>query len=203
MIKALILDLDDTIYPTKSLGAENFEGFFDLLSQHNDSVSEDDLERAKEMMWVKPIHIVAHEFGFSNEMYENAMEFFHQPNFQFDIQPFDDFQKILDLELPMFLVTTGPVQLQEQKIDSLNIRHLFQQIIIDDPMHFEGGKAAAFQKILRNQNLEPDEVLVIGDNPDSEIKAAKELGIPNAFINRSGKYPEAFSDFGELVKQFF
>ena len=203
MIKALILDLDDTIYPTKSLGAENFEGFFDLLSQHNDSVSEDDLERAKEMMWVKPIHIVAHEFGFSNEMYEKAMEFFHQPNFQFDIQPFDDFQKILDLELPMFLVTTGPVQLQEQKIDSLNIRHLFQQIIIDDPMHFEGGKTAAFQKILRDKNLEPDQVLVIGDNPHSEIKAAKELGIPTAFINRSGKYPEAFSDFGELVKQFF
>tara|TARA_Y100000590_G_scaffold412200_1_gene506933 strand:- start:467 stop:1078 length:612 start_codon:yes stop_codon:yes gene_type:complete len=203
MIKALILDLDDTIYPTKSLGAENFEGFFDLLSRYNDSVSEEDLIRAKHMMWIKPIHVVAREFGFSDQMYEKSMEFFHQPDFRFDIQPFDDFQEILNLELPMFLVTTGPVQLQEPKIDSLKIRHLFEQIIIDDPMNSEGGKTEAFRIILQNHHFELSEVLVIGDNPESEIKAARELGIPTALINRSGNYPEAFSNFDELIKQYF
>ncbi|WP_258100105.1 HAD family hydrolase [Marinoscillum pacificum] len=203
MIKALILDLDDTIYPTKSLGAENFEGFFDLLSRYNDSVSEDDLNRAKHMMWVKPIHVVAEEFGFSERMYEKSMEFFHQPDFRFEIQPFEDFLEIINLELPMYLVTTGPVQLQEPKIDSLKIRHLFVQIIIDDPMHSSGGKIEAFREILQNHLLDPSEVLVIGDNPESEIKAAKELGITTALINRSGNYPEAFSDFGELIKTHF
>ena len=91
MIKALILDLDDTIYPTKSLGAENFEGFFGLLSRYNDSISADELDQAIEQMWVKPIHVVAEEFGFSERMYEKSMEFFHQPDFRFEIQPFEDF----------------------------------------------------------------------------------------------------------------
>lgn len=203
MIKALILDLDDTIYPTKSLGDENFEGFFDLLSQYNDSVSIDELERAKEMMWINPIHVVAREFGFSDRMYEKSMEFFHQPNFTFDIQPFDNFQKIIDLGITMFLVTTGPVQLQQPKIDSLNIRHLFKEIIIDDPMSSNGGKADAFQKILNNHAIKREELLVIGDNPESEIKAAEELGLPSALVNRSGNYLEAFSSFVELVDELF
>lgn len=203
MIKALILDLDDTIYPTKSLGAENFEGFFDLLKKHNDSVSADELDQAIDQMWINPIHVVAREFGFSERMYEKSMEFFRLPDFHFDIQPFDDFQKILELELPLYLVTTGPVQLQEPKIDSLGIRELFQKIIIHDPMHSRGGKAEAFQNILIEHHFEPSEVLVIGDNSESEIKAAKELGISTAFVNRSGKCPEAFSDFGELINACF
>lgn len=203
MIQSLFLDLDDTIYPTKSLGVENFEGFFTLLRTHNDSVSPDQLNKAIEQMWINPIHVVAQKYGFSRNMYERSMQFFHKPDFTFDIRPFNDFHRIVELNLPMYLVTTGPVQLQEPKIDSLGIRHLFYKIIIDDPIRSNGGKVVAFQSLLDEFGLKPESVLVIGDNPESEIKAADILGIPSVLIDRKYKHQRSVRSFDQLCNIHF
>jgi len=41
----------------------------------------------------------------------------------------------------------------------------------------------------------PNEVLVIGDDPESEIKAAKELGIDTFLFDPLNKYPDAEVSF--------
>jgi putative hydrolase of the HAD superfamily len=48
------------------------------------------------------------------------------------------------------------------------------------------GKEGIFRKILEQNQLSPEEALVVGDNPDSEIAAGNRVGIPTVQILRPG-----------------
>lgn len=52
-------------------------------------------------MWINPIHVVARQYGFSQQMYDSAMAFFQEAQFNFDISPFEDFGEMTQLTLPM------------------------------------------------------------------------------------------------------
>jgi putative hydrolase of the HAD superfamily len=45
--------------------------------------------------------------------------------------------------------------------------------------------------IMNKYHYAPHEVLVIGDDPDSEIRAANELGIDTVLYDRTNTYPHA------------
>ena len=60
-----------------------------------------------------------------------------------------------------------------------------------------------FSDILLRYTYQPDEVLVIGDDPDSEIKAAQTLDIPVILYDALERYPEwnsskRITNYGEL-----
>ena len=70
---------------------------------------------------------------------------------------------------------------------ALAVRSLFERVYIDaidEPNR--KGKEAIFAQILRANALEPSEVLVVGDDADSEIAAGNRLGIPTVQIRRAG-----------------
>ncbi|MCC6822381.1 MAG: HAD hydrolase-like protein [Verrucomicrobiota bacterium] len=48
------------------------------------------------------------------------------------------------------------------------------------------GKYGLFQELLASHRLRPEEVLVVGDNPDSEIAAGNRLGMQTIQILRPG-----------------
>ena len=48
------------------------------------------------------------------------------------------------------------------------------------------GKHSIFAGILDAYRLKPEEVLVVGDNPDSEIEAGNRLGITTVQVLRAG-----------------
>jgi putative hydrolase of the HAD superfamily len=57
---------------------------------------------------------------------------------------------------------------------------------------------------MERNSYRPEEVLVVGDDPESEIKAAMDLGIKAVLYDKIKHYPENASDltkiadFGEL-----
>ena len=55
---------------------------------------------------------------------------------------------------------------------------------IDEPNR--KGKEGIFQQILETYQLAPADVLVVGDNPDSEIEAGNRLGLTTVQILRPG-----------------
>ena len=60
----------------------------------------------------------------------------------------------------------------------MGIGHLFSQIYVDaldEPNRL--GKKGLFEKIMNDENLAADQILVVGDNSDSEIAAGNSLGI--------------------------
>jgi len=98
-----------------------------------------------------------------------------------------DLHVLRDITQQLFLVTSGFRRLQESKVNALGIRSLFAEIridAIDEPG--TKGKARHFEEILRTHSFKPEEVLVVGDNPDSEIAAGNRLGMKTVQVLRPG-----------------
>ncbi len=203
MITSLILDLDDTIFPTRSIGREYLEPLFRKIPFPEYGYTEKDIEDIFDALWEHPMADVAASYNFPEKLIREYHHFASVQPFEFNIRPYQDYDFLTSLPQTMHLVTTGTTPVQQKKIDALGIRADFKHILVNDPFIFEGGKKACFEKILEIESLQPDEVLVIGDNKDSEIAAAKKLAIPWVLIDRKlGEHDPArnsIADFHGLI----
>lgn len=110
------------------------------------------------------------------------------------MKTFEDYKLTLQNNAEKFLVTAGYTKLQKSKIKQLGINKDFKEIIIADPYKSDVTKADVFKQIMNKYQYEAGDVLVIGDNPESEIASAKELGIKTYLYDYEGKYSPALAD---------
>ena len=91
------------------------------------------------------------------------------------------------------------------------IEELFDEIIIeanDDPLNRK-GKKQIFQELMEKYGWLPWEIMVVGDNPYSELKAGKELGMitvqtlrPDVFsVDGFDHYVSGISEIIELLER--
>ena len=69
--KAIIYDLDNTVYPVSSIGDKLFGSLFDLIiksGQHNDTIQD-----IKHATMRTPFRLVAQRFGFRKELTAEAI----------------------------------------------------------------------------------------------------------------------------------
>lgn len=74
----------------------------------------------------------------------------------------------------LVLLTVGHHGTQQAKVDGLALREEFDEIVIVDAE--DGEKGPALAALLDRRALVPDEVLVVGDRLDREIRAGRRLG---------------------------
>ncbi|RYE18761.1 MAG: HAD family hydrolase, partial [Sphingobacteriaceae bacterium] len=183
--KALIFDLDDTVYPIKPYADEMFAPLYELVKPH---VSEEILEAIKEDLLTTPFQKVADRYKLSHQLKQDGMQLSLDMGFDGALTPFEDYLPLRDLKIEKFLVTGGYTKFQKDKIKQLDISKDFKEIFIPDPAKSNLEKADVFKQILNKYNYEPKDVLVIGDNPEAEIAAAKELGIETYLYDYQQKY---------------
>jgi putative hydrolase of the HAD superfamily len=188
VIKAVIFDLDSCLSPADESGRQLFQPAFDAIMRANHgSHSETVLQHAFEDMWRLPFDFVARKYTFTPEMVAAGWNELRQVEVTTPMSGYGDLSALKELHVALFLVTSGFRRLQESKIRALGIRPLFTTIFvdaIDEPDHL--GKERLIEEILRSNNLAPREVLIVGDNPDSELAVGHRLGIPTAQTLRPG-----------------
>ncbi len=188
MIKAIIFDLDNCLSAADEPGRQLLEPMFAAIREANKGhVRSDQLAAAFEACWRHPLDWVAHTYGFSNEMLAAGWAAGKQIEVQQPMHGYPDLAELARLDAKLFLVSSGFRRLQESKVRALGIASRFAAVYIDaidDPNRL--GKRAIFSEILTTYHLAPEEVLVVGDNPDSEIKAGNSLEIPTVQILREG-----------------
>jgi putative hydrolase of the HAD superfamily len=111
---------------------------------------------------------------------------------------------VKDLVADKFLVTTGFLKLQQSKVEGMKIRNDFKEIHIVDPSTSDRTKKDLFAEIIERHGYHKSEVLVVGDDPQSEIKAAQDLGIDAILYDKSGLHKGITSirrieNFKELI----
>jgi len=188
MKQALILDLDNTIYPVSSIAGHLFEPIFTLLDQFSDTI---DVAAAKEDMQRRHFHLVADRYNFGPELTAKGIELLSNFEFELPMQPFDDYYLIKSIPIKKFLVTTGFTRLQWSKVKQLGIETDFAEIHIVDPEKSKQTKKDVFADILKRYNYSAADVLVIGDDPESEIKAATDLDIDTFLFDPENKHVDA------------
>lgn len=189
MKKAIILDLDNTIYPVSSIAGDLFNALFSFLDEHIDDI--DLIHRIKEDLKRIPYQKVADKYNFSDIVKNRGLELLNNIEYNLPMQPFDDYRHIRETNITKFLVTTGFTKLQWSKVRMLDIEGDFKAIHIVDPELYPLTKRDIFASILEKYNYQPQDVLVIGDDPESEIKAASELGIDTFLYDPENKHPDA------------
>ena len=187
MIRALFLDLDDTIFPS-DIPYEAFSALFDILDEVNDSVPPDLLPLVKRELFSHTFHEVSSKYAFSRKMILGYFNHMKNMTFRFNIRPYPDYHVVQQLPHSKYLITSGSRLVQQAKINALGISADFRKICYDDRFDGSRGKKHLFTNLLEEEGLTGTEVLVIGDNPESEIKAAKNIGLPYVHVNRDAAF---------------
>ena len=205
MIRAAVFDLDNCLAAADEAGEALFAPAFDAIRAVS-RLSEDQLSAAFADMWRHALDHVARTHHFSDEMLQAGWRAFRNLEVTQPLRGYPDLWEIEKLPLARFLVTTGFRRLQESKIAALGIARLFDGIevdAIDEPPR--RPKQQRFADIAARHGWQPAEVLVVGDNADSEIAAGRALGMPTVQTLRPGVPPAAnaqwrIGNFAELSK---
>lgn len=139
----------------------------------------------------RPFQHIADEFELSDELRSKMLELLRNMSYSLPMQPFKDYAHIRSIPMDKFLVTTGFVKLQMSKVEMLGIANDFKDIIIVDPDVSAKTKKDVFMDIMKAHHYQPEELLIIGDDPNSEIRAAQELGIDTFLYDPENRHPDA------------
>jgi putative hydrolase of the HAD superfamily len=204
MKKAIIFDLDNTIYPVPQIGTKLFAPIFELLEIEGRSAQE--LEKIKDEIMRTPFQKVAKDHHFSEELTNKSIDILKDLAYNGAIEPFADFEYVRNLPVDKFLVTTGFTKMQQSKVDKLELAKDFKEIHIIDPTTSKKGKKDVFADIIQRHKYDKDDVMVVGDDVNSEIKAALELGVEAVWYDKYSRYEakegvKKISDYRKLVER--
>lgn len=188
MIKAIIFDLDSCLAAANEAGDHLYAPAFAAIRAANDgSVSESTLSAAFDECWRCAFDAVAAKHGFTGAMFTAGWNAFASLEITGSMRGYDDLALVKELPVTRFLVTSGFRRLQESKVRALGFADWFAAIhidAIDEPCR--KGKLGIFEGISAACRVRPEEVLVVGDNPESEIEAGNRLGMRTIQILRPG-----------------
>jgi putative hydrolase of the HAD superfamily len=188
MIRAIIFDLDNCLSAADEVGRGLLEPVFDAVRRANKGkLSDETLARAFAACWRHPLDRVAREHGFTDEMLAAGREVATRIEVEAPMHGYPDLDVLKELDAKLFLVTSGFRRLQDSKIRALRFAPLFEGVHVDAIDEADRkGKEGIFKEILETYRLAPEEVLVVGDSPDSEIEAGNRLGLRTVQILRAG-----------------
>ncbi|MEX6689194.1 HAD family hydrolase [Danxiaibacter flavus] len=200
--RALIFDLDNTIYAVRSIGDKIFAPLLELIAADDEQSLQ--MDKIRHEIMRRPFQMVAKDFNFSEELTSKGIELLSSIRFDGEIEPFSDYEIARTLPLDKFLVTTGFTNMQQSKVTGMNLDRDFKEIHIIDPSSSTKTKKDVFEDIIKRHNYASPEVLVIGDDLHSEIKAALELGISAVLYDKMNVYENdipvpRITDFAELA----
>jgi phosphoglycolate phosphatase-like HAD superfamily hydrolase len=191
MIKAIFLDFDGVIVESVNLKTDSYRELFSRYPDHVEEILSYHLEHNALSRYIKFRHI-----------YENILNKPYSPKTEYELdEEFSNivFRKVVScpyvpgaLEFlnffvnkrSLFLVSATPEWELEKILQARNIRHYFTKAV-----GAPGRKADHINSILRSEQLQPGEVIYVGDM-NEDLRIAKALGV--LFVGR--KNTELFED---------
>jgi len=181
MIRAIIFDLDNTLYNEDLYFLKVFEEFSDRHGL--------DIERIKQKFSAefrlesKDIFgDILKKIGFYT--IENQNELFDlYASIDCELRLYDDAYNVLEYakkhNLKVVVITNGIIKVQKNKVKVLNISKKVSNIIYARELGVEHEKPSpyAFNKALDILGVGISEVLYVGDHPQTDIKGAINVGI--------------------------
>jgi uncharacterized cofD-like protein len=185
-MKAIIFDLDDTLYDCTGslLEASRKRAAKAMVNAGLPCTEEEAYLMQKELSEKHgPYYPVFNEisitFNMGHELVRSALKAYNSNEVN-GIQLFPDviptLKKLAQEKYKLFLMSTGIYERQHKKIELLDLKPYFDEIIINDQ---EVGLLMedCFEAILRKYSLSPQNVVVVGDRVRGELRIAKSKGM--------------------------
>lgn len=195
MKKAYFIDLDNTIYFTKPNVEVLLGPLYHLLENEDLGISEIDFEKAKEEMLRTPFQKVAAKYHFNEHVIVKATNFLKESTLTEPMDVHNEYHYIKALMGLKVIVTAGFTKIQTTKVQMLGIEQDFDELFVVDNTLTDGNKKDAFLALMKKYELEPQDVLVIGDDAESEIRYGLELGMTTFLFDPDGNFPNAKTSY--------
>jgi len=208
--KTLILDLDDTIFQTRSMDPKIFEPFFKHLALNlKPNFDSKTIDAISHDLWQNTWDKVIHKYGIPLPSIMESVKLLEKLELNLKIVPYPDYNFIKNFTGRKFLVTTSLTSLQVSKIKALKIENDFEKIVINDTFKETKTKHDIFKELVSEFNLKPETTFVIGDNAASEIEAGNQLNMITIQILREGVvkgnnaryYIKSFEELREVLNK--
>ncbi len=190
---ALLLDLDHTLFDPESIPVSVMEPAFALIREAHGRIgglSREVLETSLLELMGAPITLVARKHAWPDELRRAALEASASAVLPAHLPLFPDVAALEGLPQRKILVTTGVPAVQLQKVAALGLGAWMDAVHVDDALAVpRRGKRAVFAGILEEEGLSAGEVVVVGDNLESEIAAGAALGMRTVHVARWGCSP--------------
>ena len=191
MIKALIFDLDDTLYYEKEYVLGGFKEVCSYLSMKYCIDSKELYDKCEKILSTygrgKIFNILCSEYNLKEDVL-NLVEIYRNSKPELDL--YEDSKYILALaeqrKINLGIITDGCAKVQWNKIKSLNLETIVDKIIVTDDYGEGFGKPnkRSYIDIMNYFNVIGNECIYIGDNPKKDFIGAKELGFKTIRIIR-------------------
>ena len=204
-IRAITLDLDDTLWPINPVIYQAEERLWAWLTEHYPRIAEtfsasDMLTLRQEVIeeyWdqshdfrflrKKVLTHVALKAGYSDELVEPAFEVFDEA--RNDVELFPDVMHELEWLFERFTVVA--VTNGNANLEVIGIRHLFHEVVTAVSAGAAKPAPQIFEIAVNATGHEPHEILHVGDHPETDIFGAQQAGLRTAWVNRnSNRWPE-------------
>ena len=192
---AVLLDLDDTLYPEREFARGGFRAAAAVLATQV-SRSSDELF---ELLW-KPF-----ERGVRGSIFDNALTELNVPreaividelvrayrSHEPELTLFADAERLLTVISPRYelgLLTDGPADVQRRKVKALGLQSRVESIVYSDDFGREHWKPSPipYLELLRKMHVDPSQAVYVGDNPKKDFIGARRLGLQTVRIRRPG-----------------
>lgn len=185
MIKAIAIDLDDTLLDTSGLLAPRAtqDAFVYLINNglrlNLDECETQRIELIKTISHRDAFEKMAKEYGDENtaKVVPETIRLFYEPLIPPHLPLLEGARENIDYlktRYELYLVTAGTESAQLNKIKALGITDDFKKIFVVNSL-LKKRKKEAFSEILKMHTLAPTELLCIGNSISSEIADALEI----------------------------
>lgn len=192
-MKAVIFDLDDTLYPEISYCLSGYRAAAAFLAERNVGNAEDNFLLLKRLFEEDPKMVFNRFFESMAVSYEkrDIIELIdiyrgHRPEIEFYPDVMETVRNLRDAGMKLGILSDGFLKAQRQKIAALECEKYFDEIVLTDELGREAWKpSAAGINILKEKfAVNSDEILYVGDNPSKDFYLKITAGCKTARIRR-------------------
>lgn len=217
MLKALFLDLDETLCDTTGANLQArdflakksssvFQSSFNYTSFANDYLSGiykvfcEEMKRRflpirnEEDFRTDLLRYLMEKYSISDQVEDETLHSLREKFDEFRMECFDFFPGVKDLiqqlrkSYTLIVITNGPIYSQRPKVKKVQIRSLVDHVIIGGEEPEEKPFESIFKKACSLAECEPHEAIHVGDSLSSDIAGAKNAGIKSVWISPGLKH---------------
>ena len=183
-LKAILFDLDDTLFLEKDFVKSGFKAVASYIHNKNgidEKIIFNDLFSIFNSGKRKNIFdLYIKEFGDNSYSINEMVDLYrsHIPDINL-LDGINEYLLSLSIDYKLGLVTDGYIQTQKNKINVLGIKKRFDRILITEELGREFWKPSIvpFSKICDSLEISPMEAVYIADNPEKDFKGPNQLGM--------------------------
>ena len=199
MYRAILFDLDDTLYDLRAYWRERLRLALDLVRARYTHLDPEVLVGAalSERVFIEHWPDFLRRQGVDDEaLIAEAHEVFREEWFE-RMALADDAGPTLVALRPRYklgLITNGPSVIQRAKIERFGLAQYFDLLVVSGEVGVAKPDPAIFRLALERLGVGSAEALFVGDSPEYDLRGAAAAGVPFIWMNAAGaELPAGFT----------